>query len=364
MKDRHLARRDRLRRAVKKSNADALLVTNFTNVTYLTGFTGDDSYLLVRSDGDVILSDSRYTIQLKEECPGLDAEVRSSPVTMLEIITKVIKKARIRRLAVEGDSITVSLRDSIAGELPKLDIGPTSGLVERLREVKDRTEISQIRRAARFAEKAFGVLRATLRLEKTEREVRDELEYQMRVFGADDRGFPTIVAVGPRAALPHATVTDRQIGSSDFVLIDWGASGGLYKSDLTRVLVTGRISPKLERVYRVVLNAQLEAIDAIRPGVTCEYVDSVAREVIEKAGFGRCFGHGLGHGIGLEVHESPRLAKKSQTVLKPGMVTTVEPGIYLPGWGGVRIEDDVRVTRTGHEVLTNVPKQLDEIVVC
>ncbi len=364
MKDRHLARRDRLRRSVKKSTADAILITNFTNVTYLTGFTGDDSYLLVRSDGDLILSDSRYTIQLKEECPGLDTEVRSSPVTMLETITKVIKKTRIRRVAVEGDSITVSLRDSIAGELPKLDIRPTSGLVERLRAVKDKFEISQLRKAARFAEKAFGVLRATLRPEKTEREVRDELEYQMRVFGADDRGFPTIVAVGPRAALPHATVTDRKIGSSDFVLIDWGASGGLYKSDLTRVLVTGKILPKLERVYRVVLNAQLEAIDAIRPGVTCEFVDSVARKVIEKAGFGRSFGHGLGHGIGLEVHESPRLAKNSQTVLKPGMVTTVEPGIYLPGWGGVRIEDDVLVTGTGYEILTNVPKQFDEVVVC
>lgn len=363
MKDRHLARRDKLRRAAIKSGADAILITNFTNVTYLTGFTGDDSYLLVRSDGDLMLSDSRYAIQLQEECPGLDAEVRSPPVTMLEIITKVTKKARIGKLVVEGDSITVSLRDSIVAELPKIDIRPTSGLVERLREVKDKGEISNLRQAAYFAEKAFGVLRATLRPEKTEREVRDELEYQMRVFGADDRGFPSIVAVGPRAALPHATVADRPIGASDFVLIDWGASSGLYKSDLTRVLVTGKISPKLKRVYRVVLNAQLKGIDAIRPGVTGEYVDSVARGVIEKAGFGRYFGHGLGHGLGLEVHEAPRLAKGIKTVLKPGMVVTVEPGIYLPGWGGVRIEDDVLVTRTGHEVLTSVPKQLDEVVV-
>ena len=363
MKDRHPARRDKLRRAVGKSGADAILVTNFTNVTYLTGFTGDDSYLLVRSDGDLMLSDSRYTIQLQEECPGLDAEIRSPPATMLEIITKATKEARIAKLAVEGDSITVSLRDSIAAELPRIDIRPTSGLVERLRMVKDKHEIFRLRQAAHFAEKAFAVLRATLRPEKTEREVRDELEYQMRVFGADDRAFPTIVAVGPRAALPHATVTDRPIGASDFVLIDWGASGGLYKSDLTRVLVTGKISSKLKRVYRVVLNAQLEAIEAIRPGVTAEHVDSVARGVIEKAGFGRYFDHALGHGLGLDVHEAPRLAKKNQTVLKPGMVTTVEPGIYLPGWGGVRIEDDVLVTRTGHEVLTSVPKQLDEIVV-
>jgi Xaa-Pro aminopeptidase len=171
------------------------------------------------------------------------------------------------------------------------------------------------------------------------------------------------VAVGPRAALPHATPTDRQIGSSDFVLIDWGADGGLYKSDLTRVLVTGRISPKLERIYRVVLKAQHKAIAGIRPGVAAEDVDRLAREVISQAGFGRYFGHGLGHGLGLDVHEAPRLGAKSRVVLKPGMVVTVEPGIYLPGWGGVRIEDDVLVTRTGHDVLTSVPKELEEAIV-
>jgi len=153
------------------------------------------------------------------------------------------------------------------------------------------------------------------------------------------------------------------IGSSDFVLVDWGSDGGLYKSDLTRVLVTGKISPKLERVYRVVLNAQLKAIDAIRPGVLAHDIDLVARDVIGQAGFGRYFGHGLGHGLGLEVHEGPRLTANSRVVLQPGMVVTVEPGIYLPGWGGVRIEDDVLVTRTGCEVLTHVPKQLEEVVV-
>ena len=185
----------------------------------------------------------------------------------------------------------------------------------------------------------------------------------MRLFGAKQSAFPTIVAVGPRAALPHATPTGRRVGASDFVLIDWGADEGLYKSDLTRVLVTGRISPKLERIYRVVLRAQLKAIAAIRPGVVAADVDGIARAVIGEAGFGRYFGHGLGHGLGLQVHEAPRLAASSRTVLKPGMVVTVEPGIYLPGWGGVRIEDDVLVTRAGHEVLTSVPKQLEDAVV-
>ena len=361
--DRHQARRDKLRRDVKRVDADALLVTNFTNVTYLTGFTGDDSHLLLCRDGEVIISDPRYTTQLGEECPGLDASIRRPGMTMLDGLVKVLKAAKIGRLAIEADSMTVSLRDQIAGERPGMEIVPTSGLVETLREIKDKHEIKRIRRAVWLAEKAFEVLRATLRPEKTEKQVTIELEHQMRLFGARWRGFPSIVGVGPRAALPHAVPTDRRIEQSDFVLVDWGADEGLYKSDLTRVLVTGKISPKLQRVYEVVLHAQTKAIAAIRPGATGPEVDRVARKVIADAGYGRYFGHGLGHGVGLEVHESPRLAAKSPSVLKAGMVLTVEPGIYLPGWGGVRIEDDVLVTRGGHEVLTGTAKQLSEMIV-
>lgn len=364
MNDRHLSRRDKLRRKVAKTDADAMLVTSFTNVTYLTGFTGDDSYLLLCRGRETVLSDPRYTTQLGEECPGVDVRIRRPGTTMLETLVKVIRRWGVRRLAIEGDSMTVSLRDKIAAELPKLTLAATSGLVEELRQIKDKDEITQIRQAVWLAEKAFGVIRASLRADKTEKQVSDELEHQLRLFGANSSAFPTIVAVGPRAALPHATVSDRRIGDSDFVLIDWGAHGGLYRSDLTRLLVTGKISTKLERVYRVVLNAQLKAIDAIRPGVTGKEVDRVARQVIAKAGFGRYFGHGLGHGIGLEVHEAPRMAANCPLVLQPGMVITVEPGIYLPGWGGVRIEDDVLVTRSGHEVLSTIPKQLEEALVC
>lgn len=363
MPERFLARRDKLRRAVKKSGADALLVTNFTNVTYLTGFTGDDSYLLVRHDGDVILSDFRYTTQLEEECPGLDSQIRRHSVTMSEWVAKTVKKSNLRRLALEADSVSWSLRNDIDEQVKSVETVPTGGLVEELRQVKDKTEIREIRSSIQAAEKAFGVLRATLRLEKTERQVRDELEYQMRVFGATDRSFPSIVAVGPRAALPHAVPGESLIGSNSLLLVDWGARANGYCSDLTRVLVTGKISPKLERIYGVVLSAQQLAIEAVRPGVTAREVDRVARESIADAGFGRYFGHGLGHGIGLDIHELPRLATTSDTVLKPGMVTTVEPGIYIPGWGGIRIEDDVLVTRDGHEVLTSVPKTLEEMVI-
>jgi Xaa-Pro aminopeptidase len=362
--DRYQARRDRLRRAVKKTGADALLVGNFTNVTYLTGFTGEDSYLLLRAGGEIVLSDPRYATQLGEECPGLDLHIRRPGTSMLRAVVGVLRSAKIGRLAIEADSMSVGLRDQIAAERPRMEILPTSDLVETLRQIKDRGEIARIRRAIWYAEKAFGVLRATLRPEKTERQVVYELEHQMRLFGAKERSFSSIVGVGPRAALPHAHPTQRRVAESDFILVDWGANEGLYNSDLTRVLVTGRISPKLERIYQIVLRAQTRAIAAIRPGAVARDVDRVARSVIAKAGFGRRFGHGLGHGLGLAVHEAPRLAARSQTVLKPGMVVTVEPGIYLPGWGGVRIEDDVLVTRAGHEVLTNVPKRLEEAVVC
>ncbi|MCE5269303.1 MAG: Xaa-Pro peptidase family protein [Planctomycetaceae bacterium] len=358
-----LARRDRLRKVLKKAELDALLVTDFTNVTYLTGFTGDDSYLLVRKDGDLILSDPRYTVQFGEECPGLDLSIRPPGVSMLQGLVRAFRSGRIARLAIEADSMTVGFRDQIADRSPKLELIPTGGFVERLRLIKDKDEIARIRTAIWQAEKAFGVLRSTLRPEMTEKDAADELEHQFRLFGAKNAAFASIVAVGPRAALPHATPGANRIGDDDFVLVDWGANEGLYNSDLTRVLITGRISPKLERIYGVVLEAQRRAIAAVRPGALAADVDDVARAYIAKAGFGHRFRHGLGHGLGLQVHEAPRVAVKSQTILQPGMVVTVEPGIYLPGWGGVRIEDDVLVTRTGHEVLTHSPKELAEVVV-
>jgi Xaa-Pro aminopeptidase len=355
-------RRKRLRNLIRKADADALLVTNFKNVTYLTGFTGDDSYLLVTLDDELLITDPRYTTQLEEECPGLMLEVRVPGVQMLEAVTKVVERARIERLGLEGNSATLTLQESIAKQLPKLKLVTTENLVERLRIVKDKFEIDQTRIACQQARRAFEVVRAALTPGMTEFEVATELAYQARRFGAKALSFSPIVAVGPRAALPHATPTERKLSDSDFTLIDWGANSGLYMSDLTRIVVTGKISPKLRKIYGIVLKAQLAAIDAIRPGLTCEQVDRVARKIITRAGYGKAFGHGLGHGTGLEIHEAPRLAVGQKTKLRPGMIVTVEPGVYEPGWGGVRIEDDVLVTRSGHEVLTDVPKQLEDCV--
>lgn len=359
----HAQRRDKLRQQLKKERLDGLLVTNFVNVTYLTGFTGDDSFLWLSPKGDLLLTDPRYTTQLEEECPELELAVRAPGVKMPDFTAKTLDKAKATRIGFEGDSLVVTARDKLAAALPKAELLPTSGWVEALRMIKDRGEIDRTRRACLQARRCFEVVRATVTPDMTEAQAASDLEYQARRFGAKGLSFTPIVGVGERSALPHGRPTAKRIGEGEFTLVDWGVNEGLYMSDLTRVLATSKISPKLRKLYGVVLNAQLAGIAAVRPGATCQEVDSVARGVIEAAGYGKQFGHGLGHGIGLEIHEAPRLAQGQETVLEPGMIVTVEPGIYFPGWGGIRIEDDVLVTRTGHEVLSDVPKELDECVV-
>jgi Xaa-Pro aminopeptidase len=357
---RFATRRNKLRKLIKKAGADGLLVTDFVNVTYLTGFTGDDSYLIVLPTTEILLSDPRYTTQLETECPGLNLEIREPGVGMLESVASILKKAKASNLGIEAASMTVSLHAALAEKLPQTTLVNTKDLVEELRLIKDKEEVDAIRRAAWQAKRGFQALRATLRPEQTELEVAAALEFQMRQMGAKGCSFPSIIAVGAQAALPHARPGNQRIGENPLLLVDWGANEGLYMSDLTRIIVTGKMPPKLEDVYGLVLKAQLAGIAAIRPGVTCHQVDEVARSIIAKAGYDKHFGHGLGHGIGLQIHEAPRLARNQKLELRPGMVVTVEPGIYLPGWGGVRIEDDILVTAKGHEVLTDVPKELED----
>lgn len=356
----HARRRDKLRRLLKKSSADACLITNPTNVTYLTGFTGDSTYLLVNQHIALLLSDTRYEEQLSEECPGVEICIRDSSLSMKELLDRELKRAKVRSIALESASISHQMWEGFSAALSSIDLVPTENWVEDLRAVKDKHELEEIRRSIHLAERTFAVIRASLRGDQTEREIAHNLEHQIRLFGGVECAFEPIVGIGSRAALPHAVPTDRKVSESPFVLIDWGARAGLYTSDLTRVLVTSKTNAKFARIYETVLAAQLAAIREIRPGVRACDVDRAARKVIEDAGFGRKFGHGLGHGFGLEIHEEPRMSPMNSSELKAGMVVTVEPGIYLPGWGGVRIEDDVLVTSDGHEVLTSVPKQFEE----
>ncbi len=357
------ARRARLRKLLKTEKVEGLLVTNFINVTYLTGFTGDDSYLLISADDEVLVTDLRYTTQLEDECPNLKLKVRKPGEQMTPTLVSVLEKSDFVKLGIESGSMTVGQYVDLQEKLPKIEFAPVKGLVEELRMCKDKFEIDATRLACVQARKAFEVVRAGLTPDTTEAQVAADLEYQVRKFGGKGLSFTPIVGVGARAALPHGRPTNKRLGEADFTLIDWGANSGLYVSDLTRVLVTGKPSARLEKIYNVVLEAQLAGIKAIKPGVKCEDVDAAARQVIERAGYGPQFGHGLGHGTGLDIHEAPRFAKGQETVLKPGMIVTVEPGIYFPGWGGVRIEDDVLVTKTGHEVLTDVPKLFEECLV-
>ncbi len=356
-------RRKQLRKLIKEAKAEAMLVTDFTNVTYLTGFKGDDSYLLVLDKKELLITDPRYTEQLESECPDLELAVRMPGTQMAQKVVEVLKSAKISKLAVEEDNLTFGQANAWQKELPKVEFVPTSQLVIELRQIKDKEEVELIRGAINVAERAFDVIRAMIRGDLTEKAIADELDHQIRLFGGTSCSFPPIVGVGPRAALPHGRPSEKRIEESPFVLIDWGAKVNFYISDSTRVLTNSNISAKFEKVYNTVLKANEAGIAAIKPGAIMEDVDAAARTVIENAGFGKNFGHGLGHGIGLQVHEQPRLGKEQKKPLKAGMVVTVEPGIYIPGWGGVRIEDDVLVTKSGAEVLTTTPKNLYDCVI-
>jgi Xaa-Pro aminopeptidase len=355
-------RRERLRREFGTRTVDGFLVSSPTNVRYLTGFTGDSSVLLMTTERDIIVSDGRFTTQLAQECPGLETSIRPPGCELLQSIAQVIELNDVRRLAFEATTCTVAEYEWIRGAIPSTSMLGVKGWVEALRRVKDEEEIAKIREAVHCAERAFTMARAGLRIGDREKDVADALEAYLRRCGATGSSFPPIVAVGVRAALPHARpTTTARVGDDDFVLIDWGASGEPYKSDLTRVLVTGKVTSTFETIYRTVLAAQERAISAIRPGAKAQDIDAEARSVIEEAGFGAFFDHGLGHGLGMDIHEAPRLRKESPDLLEPGNVVTVEPGIYLPDWGGIRIEDDVLVTPDGCEVLSRVAKSLDSV---
>jgi len=302
-------RREALRRLLSRSKIASLLVTDELNVTYLTGFTGDSSNLLISSDRELLITDGRYTQQLAEECPGLELAVRGPGSRLPDFSAEIIGKLGFHSIGIEADAVTVSFHEKLRAALKTIPIANTSNLVESLREIKDADEIETIREAIKIAEQAFGDLRGKISTEQCEKRLADELEYAIRLRGGTCSAFPSIIGVGPRAALPHGRPTPTaKIGDAHFVLIDWGARYQGYHSDLTRVLVTGKLSPQLQKVYEVVLAAQEAAIDAIRPGAVMKDVDSAARRTIDAAGYGKEFNHSLGHGLGLAVHELPRLA--------------------------------------------------------
>ena len=359
----HPKRLSKLKSRLKSDRYPAMLISDPVNVTYLTGFTGDSTFLLVTASSELLISDTRYTTQIAEECPGLDTLIRDSSGTTLGMVGKAVQKSKLSQLAYEADAITKANFDTLKASLPGCELIATTGWCAEQRAIKDKTELAAIRKSIEVNQRAFEVIRAQLRGDQTELEIAHNLEHQIRAFGGTRCAFDPIVGVGARAALPHGTPTEARIGDAPFVLIDWGSQVDNYASDITRVLITGKISKRFETIYETVLKAQKAAIAKIKPGVSLQVVDKAAREIIDDAGFGKYFGHGLGHSFGLQIHEMPYLSPIHEGTLETGMVVTIEPGIYVPGSIGVRIEDDILVTKTGHEVLSSLPKELDECVV-
>jgi Xaa-Pro aminopeptidase len=360
-------RRERLVRLLPEEGLDALFISNPVNVTYLTGFTGDSSTVVLTPHRVILISDPRYTGQIADECPHLETHIRPPTQKIIEASAEVLTKLGLHTVGFESGVVTVAEFEYLKELAPLVSWKAAAHRVEQMRMVKDDDEQARIRAAIVVAERAFAALCALLRPEDTEIELCDALEANIRRAGGQGSAFAPIVAVGERAALPHAPPTDRPASASGILLIDWGATVRGYKSDLTRVLATrtkssftrpGEDGAKLEEIHAVVRRAQLAAVATVRPGVEAKAVDAAARAVIAEAGYGDCFNHGLGHGLGLQIHEAPWCRANSTDVLAEGMVFTIEPGIYLPGWGGVRLEDDVRVTADGCEVLTSTSHDL------
>jgi Xaa-Pro aminopeptidase len=357
-----LERRNKIRRVIAKQKLNALLITNPINVRYLTGFTGGTSCLLIGPHKDTILSDPRFTIQIEEECSDLEVVIRPRSESTSKTLLKLLGTTTAGKLGIEAESVTIAQQERLFQRLSRWTPVPTQNVVEELRQIKDRDELIEIRQAINIAASAFQHVREQLRPALNETDIGIMLEYSMRLLGAEDKSFPTIIGAGARAALPHGTPSKQTIAGQSHLLFDWGCVVKGYMSDLTRVLILTPGNKKLRTVYETVLKAQKAAIAAVKPGKICEEIDAVARSIIADAGFGKHFGHGLGHSIGLRIHEAPRFASGDKTVLKAGMVLTVEPGIYLKGWGGVRIEDDILVTKSGCEVLSrDVPKTFEEM---
>lgn len=335
---------------LSKKGLDSFLVTNPANMYYLAAFKPKEASLLIGRHGNFIITDSRYREEAKE-VKGF--ELRLTEKGYLNTIKKIIKETGAKKIGFESDAVSYSRASSIGVELRRRGVGfvPLSGTIEKQRLIKDDTEIALIKRAVAIAKRALRSLK--IKPGRTEKELSVELDGLMLRYGADKSAFETIVASGPASSRPHADVTGKRINNNELLLIDFGASKDMYNCDLTRTLFLGKINPLLYNIYTICKEAQKRALRKIRPGAKAKDVDKAARDFISSKGFGGNFSHALGHGIGLSVHEAPLISAKSSAILRPNMIFTVEPGIYIEKAGGIRIEDMVLVTEKGCEVLTD-----------
>lgn len=347
---------NKLRALFSKSNIDAILITSESNRKYLSGFTGSTGYLLVSEQEALFITDFRYVDQAKEQCP--DFVVIDNERKMNQALKDSIEKLNIRQLGFEKDHVTYGQYSEWKGFIHSAQLVPTSGLIEELRLIKDETEIGHIRKAVEIADQTFTHILGVIRPGVKEEDIAIEMEFYMRKLGASGASFDTIVASGVRSALPHGRASSKVIQEGELVTLDFGAIYNGYVSDITRTVAVGEVSSQLKEIYAVCLDAQLTGVNNIKAGMSGKEADALCRDVITKAGYGDNFGHSTGHGIGLEVHEGPNASVASEIILQPGMLLTVEPGIYISGIGGVRIEDDIIITTHGNEILSKSTKEL------
>ena len=346
----------RLRARLEQDRLEALLVTSLPNVHYLTGFAGSAGVLLVTMRNSVLFTDPRYDLQAHDQVR--DSRVAIVSGNALTAAAKRANRTRSRKIGFEAGAVSFETHKRLRELLPSKRLVPTAGWIETLRMEKDEGEIERIRRAVDLSSRAFSETLPLLRPGILEMEVAAEIEYRMRRYGAEQASFETIVAFGPRTALPHARAGTRALKRGECVLMDLGAILNGYVSDMTRTVFLGKASRRASRVYRAVLEAQIEAEETVRAGVEAAAVDRAARRVLKRYGYDQYFTHSTGHGVGREIHELPHIGEKQRMPLPERAVITVEPGVYVPGFGGVRIEDVVVVRKQGPEVLTRTPKDL------
>ncbi|MBR5713273.1 MAG: aminopeptidase P family protein [Clostridia bacterium] len=351
-----LKRYERLMDTLEKHGIDGALITSKTNIRYFSNFTSDEAVLIVSRNGRSLLTDFRYTIQAKEQCGSAIDVIEVSRAIATDEITAALTRMGVKKCAFEDGYLTVRAFNNYK-ELP-VELVPMTPDIDRCRLVKDDYEVECLKKAQSIADAAFAELITKIHEGMTEKEVANELDYLLRVHGAEENSFDTIVGSGPNGALCHATPGARKLQKGDLVVIDFGCKYMGYCSDMTRTIAIGEPCDELKRIYDIVLKAQLTALDKLHPNMSAKELDGVARDIITQEGYGECFGHSLGHGFGLDIHEAPYASTRSQDTLVPGSTITVEPGIYVEGLGGVRIEDDCVLTEDGFINLASTTKQL------
>jgi Xaa-Pro aminopeptidase len=359
------ARQKNVRDAMKQLNLDGLLLTHPPDLGYLSNFTGEDSIGLIAEKDFFLVTDFRYQEQAALEAGWLKVRVRDA--RMADTLATTLVESKAKRIGFEANYATVGQMDALMNALKAIkdlkappELVPLENVMTNIRKVKDDNEVDLVRKSVGIAEEAFESIRSEIKPGQSENYLAGLLVFELRSRGAANSSFPVIVAAGTNSSLPHYRPGETLVQRDQPLLIDWGALYKGYCSDLTRTLMIGRVAPKIKEIYKVVYEAQQAAIKFLRPGVTTLQADRVARDIIERAGYGKEFGHGLGHGIGREIHELPTLRKTGgEEELRPGMVVTVEPGIYIPGEGGVRIEDDILITHSGCEVLSSLDRSFE-----